>query len=307
MNNFFQQALLNRQRQGFIEQQRVIEESNQRSREIEARGRKINAIREAVGPFGTQFAGEVGAMLNSGIPALEAAGASRLMQAQNMRAGQDFQRAGLSPIERTELERAEWLTKTAEAEFNRIRKGERTLAERDSLVGGLRDDYYASMQNTSEVITAGLQTANLLAQGDALGAQLATTKLAKAADPGSTVRVEEGKLVAEGTGLAEQIAFEFNRLKGDGYSPEAVAMFTNSIESLIGPRALEGLQIHNQFASLAQRENINLADMTVRLGLDLRVLQAAAARQLQRQAGNGAGTLSFGDLAGQGGAGQIQR
>lgn len=179
-----------------------------------------------------------------------------------------------------------------------------SVERRQTLSNQVRDDFSSAMSDTAETLLAYEQTDRLITGGTALEAQIAITKLAKLSDPGSTVRVEEGRMVASGTGLAERIATEYNKMAGDGFSEGARIQFRNAMRDLSEPTALAGQRIIQDYAGLAARWNLNLDDIIAGTGINPELLGKLAVGQEQFNRRN---QVEFSDLMAPTNTGVIQR
>ena len=164
-------------------------------------------------------------------------------------------------------------------QFSLVKSGVLTPEARQSMIRDARDGFTKAMEPVGEVLVAFQQTDNLLATGESLGAQLAIVKMAKLSDPGSTVRIEEGKMVSDGVGLSQTIANEFNKMAGQGFTETAVIQFRNAMRDLAGPRALSGQNTMLSYLDFAKRNGIDVRDIFVGSGIDTDLLSNLAMGQ----------------------------
>lgn len=292
----------------------------QESQAADARRQQADRLKPSLSPFGAETAGQVGGMLTSGIPALEAQGAQTLAALQRQRQSPEFQKQMLGPMQReqltTEQSRQDLIAQQITQSEQAVALSQARMADLDrgfqqanaqnrlQLENIYRDDFTAAFTDVGETLLAYEQADRLIASGDAVGAQLAITKLAKLADPGSTVRVEEGKMVAEGTGLAERIATEFNKAKGKGFSVEATRQFRQAMRDIAEPTAAGGQAILQNYVGLAAKHGIDLDAIVANSGVSGELLAKLAIGHANfRNRGN----IEFSDLASDGGSGVIQR
>lgn len=105
----------------------------------------------------------------------------------------------------------------------------------------LGDDLRKSMIIPREVMRSRAQVRDLLATGSALGGAVAVVALARAADPGSTVREAEAGRIEGGVGAVLALQNAWNRIVADGVTEQTVAEFNAVADALAGKVALEGL------------------------------------------------------------------
>lgn len=205
-------------------------------------------LKGLLGDFGAETAKELGAQLTSDVPALQQAGAARLEDLQQRRAGQPFAEAApQAPLttaqqaQLTEQARATDQTNmrlTTEA-TNKARIAETTATNKAA--DTLGDDLRKSMIIPREVMRSRAQVSDLLATGSALGGAVAVVALARAADPGSTVREAEAGRIEGGVGAVLALQNAWNRIVADGVTEQTVAEFNAVADALAGKVALEGL------------------------------------------------------------------
>lgn len=244
------------------------------------------------------------AFLGAGGSAADAAtlsGAQTEIQREQLtseRLRQDFTRQQIEASESTvELNQARLLD--LDRQFARA-----DAKERRDLEGQYRDDFTSAFQDMGETLLAFEQTDRLIQSGSSLDATIAITKLAKLADPGSTVRVEEGKMVASGLGLANQIATQFNKMAGKGFNEEARIAFRNSMKSLAEPAALTGSRLILNYAELAARHGLDLDAVVASSGVNPDLLATLATGQAQFNTRN---DVEFSDLLNETNQGTIVR
>jgi hypothetical protein len=167
------------------------------------------------------------------------------------------ERRDVNTLRQREMATADANLSKAELAYENMKAGKLDPMQRNTIAQGLGDDFVSITDNFREGITARDQALNLINQNDAVGAALAITKVAKAADPGSTVRVEEGKLVGGSTGLEQRLIDSFRAMRGGGFSPESQIMFKNALGNLTVPLAMEYKQVADAYAGIAERQNIN--------------------------------------------------
>jgi hypothetical protein len=158
---------------------------------------------------------------------------------------------------------AESNLRKADMQLEQARTGNTPLTNTDrfAMTGTLRDDFQQATSDMREGLLARDQAVNLIDQGDAVGATLAITKIAKAADPGSTVRVEEGRLVGESTGLVRSLMDNYNKMSGEGFTPESKVQFMAALDNLSRPLADEYRNIAEAYGATAERGGINVDDI----------------------------------------------
>ncbi len=319
------QGIRNRRRQERIEDQLEYGERNRAAirgeqadvnqMELET---KASALKPILGQFGPQTAQQLGGMLTSGIPNIEAAGAAMLAGLQQARQSTNLSQRMLDPIQKqalvNEQAREGLIQAQTDQALSAVAYNEARLADLDTRLGmstqqervqhanTLRDDFTNAFSDIGETLLAYEQTDELIKGGSALEAQLAVTKLAKLADPGSTVRVEEGRLVAQGTGLAEYIVNEWNKAQGDGLSDKSRKQFRAAMQGLAGPAAQAGQRMLQNFAGVAARHNLNLDDIIASSGVNYDTLASLAMGK-----STGQNRVDFGALQNPSNQGMIQR
>lgn len=105
----------------------------------------------------------------------------------------------------------------------------------------LGDDLRKSMIIPREVMRSRAQVRDLLATGSALGGAVAVVALARAADPGSTVREAEAGRIEGGVGVTLALQNAWNRMIAEGVTEQTVTEFNAVADALAGKVALEGL------------------------------------------------------------------
>lgn len=105
-----------------------------------------------------------------------------------------------------------------------------------------------------------------LRQGDSLGSLAATIKLAKILDPTSVVREGEVTTVEGGTGTAQQLVSAYNRLRGEGMSPQASAALLRTAKSVALPILSRGQRLTAETRRLAEDYGIVPDRVTTGLG-----------------------------------------
>lgn len=299
-----QEALFDLQQQA--ESQRLGQQSGNLAAGVTALGQP-----EAFSPLADPAArtGEIAGLLNQGgqVGQQAAAGVvAPLMpqtEAQRLALGTEQARQGLIAQQIEQSRSAVALNQARLGQIDQQLQGA-SVERRQTLSNQVRDDFSSAMSDTAETLLAYEQTDRLITGGTALEAQIAITKLAKLSDPGSTVRVEEGRMVASGTGLAERIATEYNKMAGDGFSEGARIQFRNAMRDLSEPTALAGQRIIQDYAGLAARWNLNLDDIIAGTGINPELLGKLAVGQEQFNRRN---QVEFSDLMAPTNTGVIQR
>jgi hypothetical protein len=116
----------------------------------------------------------------------------------------------------------------------------------DPIEGRINQRWLAQMEAPVQVLDAVQQAEAALATGDSLGSLAAVIKLAKVLDPTSVVREGEVTTVQGGTGVAESLITDYNRIFGEGFSPQGAAAFRRTLKATAKPVLQRGVRITDE-------------------------------------------------------------
>lgn len=116
----------------------------------------------------------------------------------------------------------------------------------------LNQTFLRQIGAATEVADAVQQIDAALGTGDSLGSLAAVVKLAKVLDPTSVVREGEVTTVQGGTGTAENLIAQYNKLFGQGFSEEGANRFRKVARAVAGPVLERGLRIEDEIRTSAR-------------------------------------------------------
>jgi len=123
--------------------------------------------------------------------------------------------------------------------------------------GQLNDKFLRQMDAPTQVADATQQIEGALGTQDSLGALAATIKLAKVLDPTSVVREGEVTTVQGGTGTAANLIAQYNKIFGQGFSPDGARRFREITRQVAGPVLQRGLRIEKEIRAAAHTMEVN--------------------------------------------------
>lgn len=162
------------------------------------------------------------------------------------------------------------------ARMGLIQSSAAAAAERNKLIQQWTDDVNREFGSWREVVLARGQVSQMLQTGTPLGGVSAIITLAKALDPKSSVREGEVNTIEGGVGKIAQLQNAWNRMAGEGMTPESLAQFQEVVDLLTAEVALQALQraegfgaifngvgLSAQAASIFQAAGVNPENMAI--------------------------------------------
>lgn len=181
-----------------------LAQRNKIADEDRAQDRKTASIKGAVGLYGGPAAGQIGSMLNSGIPALEAQGAETLAGFQRAQTSPELQARMQAPM--TAYQAASLEIESGRAGWQQQQAMDKMVREQQAQRVTNRDTYQKTVQG-NQVLTAGLNAVARLRQleatlGDpnasALDVANAAVLVTQIIEPGLATRNDDRMAVEKG-------------------------------------------------------------------------------------------------------------
>lgn len=123
------------------------------------------------------------------------------------------------------------------------------------------DDWASITKPHRQVLASAEQASMALNNPSSTSGFVVISALARALDPGSTVRQAEGELVSNSTGALQSVIDKYNKALGENFSEQSVADFRATLMDVVSPWAIEYERIHDGYKDRAIRGKINPEDI----------------------------------------------
>jgi hypothetical protein len=189
--------------------------------------------------------------------------AYEMQAARDAQAIEDARRMG--PLNE-QAARALVAQRTAAAQASAASAAAAAAGRIDPIEARINQRWLAQMEAPVQVLDAVQQAEAALDTGDSLGSLAAVIKLAKVLDPTSVVREGEVTTVQGGTGVAESLIADYNRIFGKGFSPQGAAAFRRTLRATAKPILQRGVRITDEITQQALAYGAVPARVTTGIG-----------------------------------------
>lgn len=265
-----------------LDELRARRAAAERARQLDVRKQELQPLLRGLP---TNVAGALGPLLTSPDPAQAEFGRQQLAEyqrrgspaAQAVLQGQQIDNARgvqalenerqLGPMQRA-AEQALAVQRYAAAQASQAKFAAARTGTITDIEARQNQRWLAQMEAPVQVQDAVQQAEAALQTGDSLGSLAAVIKLAKVLDPTSVVREGEVTTVQGGTGVAESLISQYNRIFSKGFSPSGAAALRRTLKAAALPVLRRGVRITDEIRQQALDYGVAPDRVTIGIGWD---------------------------------------